>query len=106
MNQKKGFVALFSGRPIGIFSLQNKEECVQAINCQPCIQMHAEFPGSEDGLHGHIPARFFDPLPVARGGVEFWVAHLPLVEEVSFNFGPGRSEPPPILFVEVPLVRF
>ena len=106
------FEVIFDGDVIGRVSTETPEQgvphealerCIVKIGLLGCLSSDSgrRCPSS-NGLHAHIPLCIFDFMrPVERGGRKFFLANLPGVGEVSYNFDSAHGVPPPITFREV-----
>lgn len=103
MSQKR-YQVLFDGEMITEISAANMEDLARWIaerQLQPCRNqdVHKRCP-AEDGLHAHIPAKLFESRSVFRGNLEFFVADIPGLPAIAYNFTPERRVPPPVVFRE------
>ena len=103
MQRDKAFGIFYNNQYLGTMIASCIMDCIEVLKCTPCLIMHNEFPGSEISLHAHID-HLFECTPLNLGGVNHYIANLPIFGQISFPIT-NRYKPPPILFLEKPIVR-
>ncbi len=100
MVQLTTFEVIFDGEVLGKIEAPNLPYLIATLlELQICrgTSMRDRCPVG-NGLHAHFPVRRFDPRPVRRGDLDFFVARLPRLGEVSYHFDAEHSVAPPITF--------
>lgn len=101
--RRRVFEAAFDGTVLRTVAAANVWEAIQRTGLDYCVGRidsdRRRCPGHAP--HGHIPAARFNPVPVRCGDRDVFVANLPVLGEVSYNFDAAHRVAPPVTFREV-----
>ncbi|MDP3727761.1 MAG: hypothetical protein Q8R35_03970 [bacterium] len=96
------FEVIFDGGVLGRVEASSLLNLIESLMLRACrFALVSDRCPTGGGLHAHIRAERFDPVPEMRGDRAYYTAPIPRVGPVSYNFDPTHTVPPPVTFSEV-----